>query len=255
MDLSKLFSLHGKVAIITGANGDIGSSIAEYFAAAGAKVVITGRCQDNLGKLTKRLNGKGYIVRAMPCDVGTPDELEYLVKETIALYGQLDVLVNNAEVDPIYGKIQELSVDDFDHLMNVNVKAPFVLSKLCLPYLRESSNASIINIGASEGIRPQPKLSLYSVSKAALIALTKALAKEWGGYQVRVNVICPGLFKTAFSEIMWSNDEIMVNRMKSLPIPRICESKEVAAMALFLACPASNYTTGTVMTVDGGFSL
>src|SRR5690554_1281630 len=228
MDLSKLFSLQGKVAIITGASRGIGHSMAEFFAAAGAKVVISSRCQESLSILEDKLRHKGYQVTGIACNVEKADELTHLVKKTIACYGQLDILVNNVGINPTYGNIQDLDVEDFDKLMDVNVKAPFVLSKLCLPYLRQSSDASIINIGASEGLKPEPKLGLYGVSKAALIALTKAFAKEWGDYRIRVNVICPGMTKTDFSETLWSNDRLMVDRMRNLPIKRMCESTEIA---------------------------
>jgi dehydrogenase/reductase SDR family protein 4 len=255
MDLSKLFSLHGKVALVTGASRGIGYCIAEFFAAAGASVVISSECQEDLELQAAELKGKGYSVTAIACDVEKPEEIEELVINTVALYGQLDILVNNVGINPIYGRIQELDIADFDHLMNVNVKAPFVLSKLCLPYLRESSNASIINISAAEGLKPEPKLALYSISNAALISLSKAFAKEWGNYQIRVNVICPGMTQTEFNEVMWSNDRMMMERMKSLSLKRMCENEEVVAMALFLASPASAYTTGTVMAVDGGMNI
>lgn len=255
MDLSKLFSLQRKVAIVTGASGGIGYCIAEFFAAAGATVVISSGCQEDLELQAEGLSERGYSVTAIACDVEKPEELEELVSKTVALFGQLDILVNNVGINPVYGRIQELDIDEFDRLMNVNVKAPFILSKLCLPYLRESSNASIINIGAAEGIKPEPKLALYSISNAALISLSKAFAKEWGNYQIRVNVICPGMTKTEFNEVMWSNDRMMMERMKNLSLKRMCENEEVAAMALFLASPASAYTTGTVMAVDGGFNI
>jgi dehydrogenase/reductase SDR family protein 4 len=255
MDLSKLFSLQGRVALVTGASRGIGYCIAEFFAAAGATVVISSDCQEELELQAEELNRKGYSVTGIACDVEKSEELEQLVSKTVALYGQLDILVNNVGINPVYGRIQELDIEDFDRLMNVNVKAPFLLSKLCLPYLRESSNASIINIGAAEGIKPEPKMALYSISNAALISLSKAFAREWGNYQIRVNVVCPGMTKTEFNEVMWSNDQVMMERMKSLSIKRMCENEEVAAMALFLASPASTYTTGTVMAVDGGFRI
>jgi dehydrogenase/reductase SDR family protein 4 len=255
MDLSKLFSLHGKVAIVTGASRGIGYCIAEFLAAAGAAVVISSRCQEELEMQADELNRKGYSVRGIACDVGKAEDLEQLVAKTIALFGQLDILVNNVGINPVYGRIHELDIADFDRLMNINVKAPFLLSKLCMPYLMESSNASIINIGAAEGLKPEPKLALYSISNAALISLSKAFAKEWGNYQIRVNVVCPGMTKTEFNEVMWSNDRIMMERMKNLSLKRMCENEEVAAMVLFLASPASTYTTGTVMAVDGGFHI
>lgn len=255
MDLSTIYSLQGRVAIVTGASRGIGYSITEFFASAGAKVVISSRHQRDLDLISEKLRTKGYEVTGIACDIEKKEDLEHLVHKTIELYGQLDGLVNNAGINPTYRNIQDLDVEEFDKLMNVNVKAPYLLSKLCLPYLRQSSGASIINIGAIEGIKPEPKMGLYGVSKAALIALTKAFAKEWGDYRIRVNVICPGLTKTPFSEVLWSNDRIMVDMMKKLPIKRMCESKEIAATALFLASPAASFTTGAVMAVDGGLAM
>lgn len=255
MDLSRLFSLQGKVAIVTGASRGVGYCIAQFLAAAGASVVISSKCQEELELLADELKCKGYAVTGIACDVEKEHDLEQLVSKTVALFGQLDILVNHVGINPVYGRIQELDIADFDRLMNVNVKAPFLLSKLCLPYLRESSSASIINISAAEGLKPEPKLALYSISNAALISLSKAFAREWGHYQIRVNVVCPGMTKTEFNEVMWSNDQMMMERMKSLSIKRMCEIEEVAAMALFLASPASAYTTGTVMTVDGGLLI
>lgn len=255
MDLSKLFSLQRKVAIVTGASRGIGYCITEFLAAAGATVVMSSGCQVELDLLADELKQKGYAVTGIACDVEKSEELEALVNQTIALHGQLDILVNNVGINPVYGRIQELDIADFDRLMNINVKAPFLLSKLCLPYLRESSNASIINISAAEGLKPEPKMALYSISNAALISMTKAFAKEWGHYQIRVNVVCPAMTKNEFNEVMWSNDRLMLERMKSLSLKRMCENEEVAAMALFLASPASTYTTGMVMAVDGGLNI
>jgi NAD(P)-dependent dehydrogenase (short-subunit alcohol dehydrogenase family) len=255
MDLSSAFSLHGKVAIVTGASRGIGYSIAEFFGAARAKVVLTGRNPADVDEKADKLKKKGYDVTGVQCSVEHTEDLKHLVEKTIELYGHIDVLVNNAGVNPTYGNIQDLDAEVFDKLMNINVKAPFELSKICFPYLMQSSSASIINIGAAEGIKPEPKLGLFGVSKAALISLTKAFAKEWGDYGIRVNVICPGLTKTSSNEILWSNDRLMVDRMKRLPIKRMGERREIAAMALFLASSASSFTTGTVMTVDGGLTI
>ena len=139
--------------------------------------------------------------------------------------------------------------------MAVNVKAAFELSRLCFPHLRKSANASVINISSVGGISPEEGLGIYSVSKAALISLTKVFAKEWGDSKIRVNAICPGLIQTKFSEAIWSNEKIMAVILKQLALKRAGTSEEIGAMALFLASPASTYTTGAVLTADGGFTL
>ena len=255
MDLSSLFSLANKVALITGASKGIGFAIAETFAAAGAKVVISSRKQEALDEMTQLLKNKGYEATGLAWNVGNMEELGNLVQKTIAAYGQMDVLVNNAASNPVFGPVHETSLDAFDKIMDVNVKAPFHLMNLCFPYLRQSSHPSVINISSVGGISPETGLGIYSVSKAALISLSKVYAKEWGVANIRVNTICPGLIQTKFSEALWSNDKIMSHMMKALPIKRVGTSEEIAAMSLFLASPAAAYSTGGVFTADGGFTI
>ncbi len=255
MDLSTLFSLDGKVALITGASKGIGFCIAEIFAAAGAKVVLCSRKQEALDEIAAKLKSKGYEVTGIACNVGNIEELPALVQKTIDKYGQLDILVNNAATSPVFGPVHETSSEAFDKIMNVNLKAPFELSKLSWPHLRKSANASVINISSIGGISPEDGLGIYSVSKAALISMTKVLAKEWGEAEIRVNVICPGLIETKFSEPLWNNEKIMSMVMKKLAIKRVGTPQEIGAMALFLASPAASYTTGSVFTVDGGFTI
>lgn len=255
MDLSSLFSLDGKVAIVTGASKGIGSSIAETFAAAGAKVVISSRKQEALDEMATQLKSKGYEATGIACNVGKMEELEQLVSKTLGVYGQIDILVNNAAANPVFGPVHETSLDAFDKIMDVNVKAAFQLMKLCFPSLRASSGASVINISSVGGISPEPGLGIYSVSKAALISMTQVFAKEWGDHKIRVNAICPGLIQTKFSEALWSNDKIMAHLMKALPIKKVGAPEEIGAAALFLASAASSYTTGAVLTADGGFTI
>lgn len=255
MDLSSVFSLQGKVALITGASKGIGLGIAEIFAAAGAKVVLSSRKQEVLDEQANQLKAKGYQAIGIACNVGNMEELPLLVEKTIEAYGGLDILVNNAAANPVFGPVHETNSDAFDKIMDVNLKAPFELSKLCFPYLRASASASVINISSIGGISPEPGLGIYSVSKAALISMTKVFAKEWGEADIRVNVICPGLIQTKFSEALWSNDKIMAMMMKKLAIKKVGTSEEIGAMALFLASSASSYTTGAVLTADGGFTI
>jgi len=255
MDLSSVFSLNGKVALITGASKGIGFSIAEIFAAAGAKVVLSSRKQSTLDEMANQLKAKGYEATGIACNVGNMEELPLLVEQTIATYGQLDILVNNAASNPVFGPVHETSLEVFDKIIAVNLKAPYELCRLCFPHLRKSSNASVINISSIGGISPEHGLGIYSVSKAALISLTKVFAKEWGEAKIRVNVICPGLIETKFSEALWTNEKIMAMIMKQLSIKRAGTSEEIGAMALFLASSASSYSTGGVFTADGGFTI
>ncbi len=247
--------LEGQVALITGASKGIGLSIAQAFAEAGAKVIISSRDQGVLDEVSSAMRKKGLEVWGIACHVAKMDALELLVQQTIEKYGQIDILVNNAATNPVFGPIQETSLDAFDKIMQVNVKAPFQLMRLCYPYLKLSSNPSIINISSVGGISPESGLGIYSVSKAALISLTKACAKEWGVDLIRVNAICPGLIKTKFSEALWSNEPILKSVLKNLSIKRMGEPEEIASAALYFASPMAKYTTGSVITADGGLTI
>ena len=139
--------------------------------------------------------------------------------------------------------------------MGVNLKGPFQLCRAAYPFLKARGGGSIINVSSVEAIRPDPNLGLYSVSKAALITLTQAMAKEWGADGIRVNVLCPGLVKTKFSEALWTNEHIMQHVTQQLPAGRMADPPEMAGLALFLASDAASYCTGSVYVADGGYLL
>jgi NAD(P)-dependent dehydrogenase (short-subunit alcohol dehydrogenase family) len=252
---TNLFDLSGKVAIITGASKGIGEAIAEMYAAAGARVIISSRKQEAVDNVAESIIKKGGQAKAIACHMGSENDIARLVAETIAAYGTIDIVVNNAAVNPVFGPVVETDGSAFDKIMNVNVKGPFELAKRAYPYMKHKKSGSVINISSIGGLRPEPGLGMYSVSKAALISLTKVIAKEWGEDNIRANVICPGLIKTKFSEALWNNEKIMHTMMKILPIKRVGTTEEIAALALYLASDASAYSTGSVFTADGGFTI
>jgi len=139
--------------------------------------------------------------------------------------------------------------------MSINVKAPFELSKLVHPLMKQRGGGSIINISSVAGLRPDPGLGIYSVSKAALNMLTKVTAREYGVDNIRVNSICPGLIKTKFSEALWQNEKMLAHFVKQTPISRMGTVEEIAGLALYLASSASGYCTGTIFTADGGLTI
>jgi NAD(P)-dependent dehydrogenase (short-subunit alcohol dehydrogenase family) len=249
------FDLSGKVAIVTGASRGIGESIARGLAEFGAKVVITGRTQENIDQTAEEFRKNGFDVLPLACHVGDEDQLNSLVKNTYDQYGAIDILVNNAATNPVYSSIEVMSGELFDKMMTINVKAAFTLSNLCLPYMKERNGGSVIHISSVEGYRPSPGLSLYSINKAALIMLAKSQAKEWGVYKVRANVICPGLVQTKFSSAMWSNKEVLDHWNQKIPLQRMADPDEMAGMAVFLASDASSYCTGMEMIADGGYMI
>jgi dehydrogenase/reductase SDR family member 4 len=249
------FSLQNKVALITGASKGIGEAIAHIYAAYGAKVVINSRKQEELDKVASDIKANGGECIGIAGNAGDLAFCKTLIEQTVALYGSIDILVNNAATNPVYGPVLNTEEWAFDKIMSVNVKAPFELSKLAHPYMKQSGCGSIINISSIAGTTPDPGLGIYSVSKAALNMLTKVTAKEWGQDGIRVNAICPGLIKTKFSQALWQDEKILNHFVKRLPIARMGTPEEIAAMALFLASEASAYCTGTLFMADGGTTI
>ncbi|MBL7861292.1 MAG: glucose 1-dehydrogenase [Cyclobacteriaceae bacterium] len=249
------FDLSGKVALITGASKGIGEAIARIYAASGASVVVSSRKMEAVEPVAQAIRNEGGQATAIACHMGNVTDITNLVNQSLAIYKTIDIVVNNAATNPVFGPVVNTTEDAFDKIINVNVKGPFELAKQVYPLLKEKKSGSIINISSVGGLRPEHGLGLYSVSKAALISLTKVLAKEWGDDNIRANVICPGLIKTKFSEALWSNDKIMNVMMKSLPMKRVGTPEEIAALALYLASDASAYSTGAVFTADGGFTI
>jgi NAD(P)-dependent dehydrogenase (short-subunit alcohol dehydrogenase family) len=247
-----MFDLTGKVAVITGASKGIGEDMARTFARFGAKVIVSSRKQESLDELANQINADGGEVTGIAAHTGDMGQLKTLVERTIDVYGGIDILVNNAATNPVFGPSLDCDESAFDKIMQVNVKAPFELAKLCYPSMKARGGGSVLMISSIAGHTPDPGLGMYSVSKAAMNMLTKVLAKEWGQDGIRVNAICPGLIKTKFSQALWQNDQILEHFTGRLPIARMGTVDEISPLALFLASGASSYCTGSLFYADGG---
>ena len=247
-----LFELAGKVAIVTGASKGIGLSIARGLAEYGAKVVISSRSQESLDLVAKELLVDGLKVFPFECHVGDENQRKELVKKTIDVYGRIDILINNAAINPVNNSIENMSSEVYDKMLNVNLKAAFDLSNLCFPYLKKDKQGAIVNIASVEGLKPSFGLGLYSITKAALIMLTQVQAKEWGKHGIRSNAICPGLIKTKFSSALWQNEKLKKQIEKHLPAGRVAEPIEMSGLAVYSSSSAASYTTGAIYTADGG---
>ncbi len=255
MSIFDRFQLKGKVAVITGASKGIGEGIAYALAEAGASVVVSSRKQEAVDEVASLLAEKGFRALAVAANAGDREGLRKLTEVAKEAFGGIDIIVNNAAANPVFGPVEHTEPWAFDKIMDVNLKGPFELCKLALPEMQKRGSGAIINISSIGGLSPEPDLGIYSVSKAALISLTKVLAKEWGRYGIRANAICPGLIQTRFSEALWSNEKVIKYMMARLPIARVGSVEEIAGMALFLASEAGAYCTGAVFTADGGFTV
>lgn len=255
MPIIDQFSLKDKVAIVTGASKGIGLAIARALAEQGASVVISSRKQEAVDAVAAEFKAAGLEAFGVAAHMGSMDDIKTLVGKVVAHYGGIDIIVNNAATNPIYGPVVTADTTVFDKIMDVNVKGPFELAKLAYPSMKARGGGSVINISSVEGLSPGLGLGLYSVSKSALIMLTKVMAKELGTDNIRVNAICPGLVDTKFSEALTSNEKLLGHLMAVQPIKRVAQPEDMAGLALFLASNASNYVTGAVYTNDGGYTI
>jgi dehydrogenase/reductase SDR family member 4 len=247
--------LRGRVALVTGATRGIGAAIAEAFARAGARVVVSSRKADAVEAVVTAIRSAGGEAAGVPANVGRDGEPQRLAAAAIEAFGGVDILVNNAAANPVFGPVVDTTPEAFDKIVDVNLKAPFQLAQALYPGMKTRGGGSIINIASVGGISPEEGLGIYSVSKAALISLTKVLATEWGPDHIRVNAICPGLIQTRFSAALWQNEVAVQRWLADTPLQRIGQPSDVAACALYLASDASSFCTGGVYMVDGGYTI
>jgi len=255
MSIKNQLDLTGKVAIITGSSKGIGESMARALAEQGASVVISSRKQEAVDAVAAAFVADGLSAEGIACHVGDGEQLKNLVAKTIEKFGRIDILINNAATNPVFGSLSEAEEGAFDKIMNVNVRACMTLANLCHSHMEKQGSGSVINIASVEGMKPSIGLGMYSISKAALIMLTKSQAKEWGTAGIRSNAIAPGLIQTKFSSALWQNEAVLKQVESHLPSGRMGQPDEMSGLALYLASDASTYCTGSVFTADGGYMI
>jgi NAD(P)-dependent dehydrogenase (short-subunit alcohol dehydrogenase family) len=244
-----LFDLSERVAVVTGGTRGLGLAMSRAFAQAGAQVVIVSRKGEACDDVAAELRAEGAKAAACACHVGHWDELDQLVDEVYRDFGRVNVLVNNAGISPLYPRLTEVTEELFDKVIAVNLKGPFRLSALVGERMMAGDGGSIINVSSTGAIRPTSDIVPYAAAKAGVNAMTVGLAHAFGP-KVRVNAIMPGPFLTTISRA-WDM-ELFAERARSFPLRRAGQAEEIVGAALYLASDASTYTTGTILTVDGG---
>ncbi len=245
--------LDGRVAIVTGGTRGIGLAIATTFARAGARVMVSSRKVEHVNAVVASLRAEGHDVVGVIAHMGKAADAHELAARTVEHFDGIDIIVNNAATNPVFGPLQQAGDEAFDKIFAVNVKGPLELCKTAHTVMAQRGGGAIVNIASIGGVSPEAGLGLYSVSKAALISLTKVMAQEWGADGIRANVICPGLIKTKFSQALWQDAHIADQVLGHQPIRRIGVPEDVSGLALFLASEAAAYCTGGVYMVDGGY--
>lgn len=254
-NIKQRFDLTGKVAVVTGASKGIGEAIARGLGEFGATVVVSSRRLEAVESVAEQLRASGIQASAVAAHMGDMDQARALVDAVVARHGGLDIIVNNAATNPVFGPMMNADESVFQKIMAVNVQGPLELCKRAVPVMRSRGGGSIVNIASVGGLNPERMLGLYSVSKSALISLTKVMAKEWGGMGIRANAICPGLIKTKFSQALWQNEQVLKQALAMAPISRIGMPQDLAGLAVFLASDAAAYCTGGVFVADGGLTV
>ncbi|MES2944489.1 MAG: SDR family oxidoreductase [Pseudomonadota bacterium] len=250
--MSSLFDLSGKVVLVTGATGGLGLAISGAMSAQGATVLVSDKDADACEKLAAELSQGTKPCFALPADLGEASQVDALADAAIEKFGCVDGLVCNAGVQGPAGPITAITDDDWDKVMNINLRSAMRLCKQLIPQMANNGGGSVTLMASIAGLRGNKAIGLYGLSKAALAQLARNLAVEWGPQGVRVNAISPGLIRTPLSSGLMVDASFMQRRLAATPLRRVGEPHEVAGVAVMLASAAGAFVTGQNMVVDGG---
>jgi len=249
--------LSGKVALITGGGTGIGRAIALAFAREGAGVAVAGRRVEKLREVTEEIEKQGGAGLALECDVAQAEDVQRAVRETAKRFGRLNVLVNNAGVVHV-STVEGIDEEEWDRLMMVNLKGPFLTSRAVLPEFRKCGGGAIVNIGSVLGLVAMRDRAAYAASKGGVTMLTKAMAVDHAHENIRVNCICPSLVETELLKGVFSGspggEELKKARVATIPLGRVGKPEDVAELAVFLASEESSWLTGAAIPLDGGLT-
>ena len=246
------FSLKNKIALVTGASRGIGEKIAMLLSENGGHVILVSRKQEGLEQVAEKIRHKGRDVTVMACHMGHIGQIQTLMKKVKEQFGRLDILVNNAAANPYFGDMLNAEEWAWDKTNNVNLKGPFFMTKEAVKLMAKAGGGSVVNISSINAVRPALMQGIYSITKAGLIAMTQAFAKELAPMGVRVNAVLPGLTDTKFSSALTANEDIKNMVLQQIPMGRMAAPGEIAGAVLYLVSDAASYTTGSCITCDGG---
>ena len=252
---TQLFDLNGKIALVTGSSRGIGEAIARLLAAQGAHVIVSSRKIDDCQVVADAINAEGDSAEALACHVGNMDSIAAAFAHIREAHGRLDILVNNAATNPYFGHILDTDLGAFNKTVEVNVRGYFFMSIEAGKLMRDHGGGVIVNTASIAGITPGPMQGIYSITKAAVINMTKAFAKECAPLGIRCNALLPGLTETKFAGALFTHDEIYQEAIRTIPMGRHALPEEMAGTVLYLVSDASSYTNGECIVVDGGITV
>jgi len=256
--VSAAISLRGKAAIVTGGSRGLGEAIARLFVASGARVLIASRKKEGVEAVAESIakeHGADRIV-AVAAHAGKEDDCVRLVREAVAAFGKVDVLVNNAGTNPHFGPLLGAENGAWDKTFDVNLKGYFWCAREVANHcIARNAPGAIINVASVAALEGAPMEGVYAMTKAAVISMTKTLAVELARSKIRVNAIAPGLFDTRLASAIVKNDELLKHVLDRTPMGRYGEPEEIAGGALYLASDSASFLTGHTLVIDGGLTV
>ena len=248
------WNLNGKRALVTGGSKGIGAAIAGELLALGAEVLVIARQEADLQLCLTDWHKQGFTATGLAADLSRQEDCRRVVETVRERWGKLDILVNNVGTN-IRKKTPEYSGEEYEYLMDTNLKSAFTLCQLCYPLLKESAGASIVNVSSVAGLTHVRSGAIYGMTKAAMNQLTRNLAVEWASDGIRVNAVAPWYIRTPLAEAVLSNADYLQAVLDRTPMNKVGEPEDVAAAVAFLCMPAAAYVTGQTIPVDGGFTI
>ena len=250
-----LFDLDGKIALVTGASRGIGEAIARLLAQQGAHVLVSSRKAESCQSVVDAIRADGGSAEALACHVGDMDSIQAAFAAIREQHGRLDILVNNAATNPYFGNVLDTDLAAYNKTVDVNIRGYFFMSIEAGRLMREQGGGAIVNTASVNGLQPGMGQAIYSITKAAVINMTKAFAKECAPFGIRCNAILPGLTKTKFAGALFTNEGIYKQVVSGIPMGRHAEPSEMAGAVLYLVSRAGSYTTGECLVIDGGLTI
>ncbi|TQV86036.1 SDR family oxidoreductase [Exilibacterium tricleocarpae] len=250
-----LFDLTGRIALVTGASRGIGEEIAKLLAEQGAHVIVTSRKVAGCEAVVDTIRAAGGSAEALACHVGNMEDIEKTFTYIRNQFGKLDILVNNAATNPFFGNVLDTDLGAYQKTVDVNIRGYFFMSIEAGKLMRDNNKGVIVNTASINGLQPGPGQGIYSITKAAVINMTKVFAKECAQFGIRCNALLPGLTKTQFAGALFEHEEIYKAALQTIPMHRHAEPNEMAGTVLYLVSDASSYTNGECIVVDGGMTV